>query len=791
MGKTRLLFVGVALAAGLIPLCVRSVASAENQHRIPAADTAQTERDVTRARHEFLLRNGPEAYRKVGMRGPSWDEDAIRMLATFAEWRTDPRLPAPTSMFLSLGQTLMKRGCNDPLVLYCYGYALLESQRPLDAEPVLRRAVDGFGQSEYPRICAADAANRMAAVLKQVAGETDQDRAHYLDLSIRYLGESLTDGSFRPSELGLFLDMLDYSSWAAILEGRELDLYQALQRDEKADPYAVMVVGGRYHIAAGWQARGSNWGSEVSEQGWEEFDAHLRAARKLLTEAWKMRPDLPYAPTEMITVVGAGGGANGETERLWFDRSVAAQLDHQWAYETLLWFMRPRWSGSHEEMYQFGLACLQTGRFDTTVPMYFVVAVYNITDDLDGSPTYWEKPETYEHLQALFDGYARAENRPAPTTFYDTVHAAAAYRCGHEDVAKELLRKLGDKLEVSAFTYYAGVDVAQARHELGIVSSSTTSAATTVQNAGTPRRVLFSFLPRTPAEEECIYLNRGADRGVESQARIAAIHQKMIYRFTIPPDVTGADFIVEGWGNFAVDVARDAGGGPGEFHEELNTIKLFGRKVYDSRPGYYGIDLTPYIDSPSRTVYVAIHAADPTTGWAWAVWRRIEVAALDDTERANLARLGRRVDALVWEERARHPFDLRTNSNEAEAPYLYRDQGSELQPPARIVNGAAEVIYRIPLKQEYAGASLLVYTLGDFLVSYALEDHGRPGRFADVLRARDVHTDQVIEEHGGVPPVPIDILEAMLDSPAIYVRIRDGAPDKPGGVEIHTLSIVQ
>ncbi len=111
------------------------------------------------------------------MRGPSWDEDAIRILAIFAEWRTDPRLPAPTSMFLSLGQTLMKRGCNDPMVLYCYGYALLDSKRTLDAEPVLRRAVDGFGQPEYPKICAADAANRMAAVLKQVAGERDPDRA--------------------------------------------------------------------------------------------------------------------------------------------------------------------------------------------------------------------------------------------------------------------------------------------------------------------------------------------------------------------------------------------------------------------------------------------------------------------------------------------------------------------------------------------------------------------------------------------------------------------------------------
>lgn len=215
MGRTRLLFgaVVLALAAELIATCLRSGASAEDQHRIPTVPTALTERDTTRARHEFLVRNGPEAYLKVGIRDPSWDEDAIHLLTAFAEWRTDTRLRAPTSLSLSLGQALTKRGCNDPMVLYCYGYALLDSKRPLDAEPVLRRAVDGFGKSNYPRICAANAAKRMAQVLKEVGGETDPDRAHYIDLSIRYLAESLTDGSFRASELGLLLDTLDYSSW--------------------------------------------------------------------------------------------------------------------------------------------------------------------------------------------------------------------------------------------------------------------------------------------------------------------------------------------------------------------------------------------------------------------------------------------------------------------------------------------------------------------------------------------------------------------------------------------------
>ena len=309
--------------------------------------------------------------------------------------------------------------------------------------------------------------------------------------------------------------------------------------------------------------------------------------------------------------------------------------------------------------------------------------------------------------------------------------------------------------------------------------------------AAAPRRVLFSFLPDTPDEEKSKFLDRGTV--VLERARVAWVDKRMIYSFTIPPDATGADLTVDAWGSVILAVASDAGGTPGEFHEEINIPQLFGRKVYlDQNKQDYPVDLTPYLkDNPSRTVYVALCSADPTTGWGTAAWRRIEVAALDDAEQARLARLRRQMDIFVKDDRARYPLDLRTNSKEAEEPYLYEDRGSHLEPVGRLLEGNAEATYRLPLKPEYRGDRVLVWVLGDFLVSYAIDDHGKPGAFTDVIRARDKYDQKTVEEHAGVPVVTIDLSQPMLDSGAIYIRIRDGAPDLPGAVQIHQLSIIR
>ena len=79
---------------------------------------------------------------------------------------------------------------------------------------------------------------------------------------------------------------------------------------------------------------------------------YLGLARRDLVESWRSRPDRPEAASEMITV-SEDAPAPAESERLWFDRTVAARMDYWPAYSTRLCRMLPRWGGSYDEMLDF------------------------------------------------------------------------------------------------------------------------------------------------------------------------------------------------------------------------------------------------------------------------------------------------------------------------------------------------------------------------------------------------------------------------------------------------------
>lgn len=162
----------------------------------------------------------------------------------------------------------------------------------------------------------------------------------------------------------------------------------------------------------------------------------------------------------MITVSTGESEEHGETPRMWFDRAVAAQFDYEPAYDTLLWSLMPRWGGSHEQMYLFGLECLDTGRFDTFVPGRFLDALATIKrrDHQD----YWELPQTYKHCKAYFEGRI---NQPVfgDDKWHKSLYAATAWHCGHYDDARKIMDEMGDNLKKTAFSSFYSTNFGQAK----------------------------------------------------------------------------------------------------------------------------------------------------------------------------------------------------------------------------------------------------------------------------------------------------------------------------------------
>ena len=113
----------------------------------------------------------------------------------------------------------------------------------------------------------------------------------------------------------------------------------------------------------------------------------------------------------------------------------------------------PRWGGSHQQLYAFGRECLDTGRFDTNVPYYFLVAFEYIVRDIGANLDFYQTPGVYENLEAMADGYLAEPKKKWSHAWYRGLKVAATARCGKWKDARRFLESMNkDEPHENAFT---------------------------------------------------------------------------------------------------------------------------------------------------------------------------------------------------------------------------------------------------------------------------------------------------------------------------------------------------
>jgi len=408
------------------------------------------------------------------------------------------------SELLKQGEALVALGCDDPVVRYNYGTALHVNGDAAKAKPEIANAVRGFQEAQYPAARTYAAARRLARIWRHLRRGTRDDYNRLYEFLLRQLADAVTDDSFVGEErrLGVQLIMED---WNSILSSRKKQVLKSLKTREGADQWIVKVVEGQWFIDAAWRERGSDPASNVHEDAWKGFRTNLAQARTLLTEAWQMEPNYPEAPARMIIVSAATGDLKGA--RLWFDRAVAGQMDYGLAYSNILWALRPRWGGSHAEMYALGLACLETRRFDTSVPWHFFKAVHGIARECSDLRDAYRVPGVYEDLSRLLDGLIAEPTNAPNRLWYKSMHGVTAWAGGKYDQARGILRELGDQVDASVFGHLQA-DAAWVRGEVyaftGPVGQEVRQAAE-LQINGQPSQALALF-------EQALAGNTGDER---------------------------------------------------------------------------------------------------------------------------------------------------------------------------------------------------------------------------------------------------------------------------------------
>ena len=554
----------------------------------------------------FNRRTLTEAYQQVGLRDPKWDDLAVQYLDNCAIAFSEPqKAPAPETL-REAGKQIADLGCNDPLILYCYGVSQLSCNDKEGAEQTLSVAAEELLKSKYPAVRQRYAATRMAYLIRDHGFQRQAEYETWRAKVIALLVKSLQDGSYRDDEQRVFVMQFD-PDWDDLFLDRREEVYQVIKAAKRIDPWILKVVEGNYWIAQAWKARGSGWAKTVANEGWKGFYDGLAKARASLTSAWKMHPDYPEAAAKMVWVTTGEGDRRKETPLDWFGRAIQAQADYLPAYDKYEFHLFPRWGGSHEAMLQFGSECLATKRFDTAIPYQYYVMFDNVVNDIDSpGTTLWEDSGVFTNLQTMCEGYINSDNPPKRRSSYQTLYAAICWRTGRYILARRALDEVGDKVESDLFMRYFKVPFDAVRNEIYALTGTFADdlkAARALAASNFQTKAIDAYqdiLARANGDSNVVAY---AQQHIEALKSTGKMSRGEWITLTIPKDLTGWSARAGVW------KVEDDGAVVGESTQE--GLSLVSNQLFDQNLEIKGE--LEFIQSPYRdkfNVGIAVGATD-------------------------------------------------------------------------------------------------------------------------------------------------------------------------------------
>jgi ankyrin repeat protein len=392
------------------------------------------------------------------------------MLAVFDEsnngnaaWHSDARAfiiaaiqsdgsPATNESLSQQGKSLLAGGCDDPVVLYLVAICALPDEEKERAAGLLERA--GRAISEKP---GHDLINFFVCrdgylVIRELKGW--REAWPWFAFARESMCAAVTGGTVDAEGAQIayrcLIDLGD-RGWNSNKDYWGVIRQKLGEAPDKVDPWFSKMIEGESEIQLAWEARGGGYANTVSGQGWKGFAEHSELARRALETAWSMHPERPEAAARLVYVSLGQGDSYQTVARSWFDRATAAQIDYAPAYTLYLWGLRPRWYGSPEEMVAFGLECLDGGRFDTWVPMFYLRTLRDAGSEFPGGQWrhVFRQPGVADNLKRLFDGYRKAPEYETDEGRLLAAEALAMMWCGHYSEASPLWSRVPADLDMS------------------------------------------------------------------------------------------------------------------------------------------------------------------------------------------------------------------------------------------------------------------------------------------------------------------------------------------------------
>lgn len=410
--------------------------------------STRTQSVVSREAYDWMIRHTILAYQDNP--GVTAEQDVVLFLTRICHYFTVGNGSTGAAL-LKEGQNLIALGNDDPLLKIWTGMLAFQEQEFDEAELLVSSGLKGLNGRGYPQIHSYFAKRCLVQIALKKGDCTTCDNDFSGQSTMLSLKAAILNGEFNENEVQIVYKLLSQSA-ARGDGGNTWKLFLDICGKDQGqfNPWLISMVRGKSEVFLAWESRGDGWADEVTPEGWRGFREHLTNAHAVLTKAWELHPEYPESAAVMITVAkGLGDDVTGPAS-LWFNRSVQSQVDYRKAYYNYLELMLPRWGGSYEKMRSFGQKCLETNRFDTDVPFYYLVVLRNIGRDLLDNK--WRAPfrdaEVAEKLDVLFDGLLAEPTRKDDLDRILTQQAIVKAWQGHYSKSLELFSSLNSGVDL-------------------------------------------------------------------------------------------------------------------------------------------------------------------------------------------------------------------------------------------------------------------------------------------------------------------------------------------------------
>ncbi|GGM32004.1 MULTISPECIES: hypothetical protein [Micromonospora] len=219
-----------------------------------------------------------------------------------------------------------------------------------------------------------------------------------------------------------------------------------------------MLVKGAHALHRAGQARGSARAAQTSQEQFREFHKGLKFAENCLDEVVDRDPE-DVTARALLVQSARGRQVDPAEARRRFDAVVERYPWHRVAHEAMLQYLCRKWSGSHEEMFEFARGAAAKAPAGSTLGKLVMVAHLEMWVDLPigEDADYIGQPEVLAELNAAADHSVRHPDyrrRPGWPNVHNAFAMAFAM-AGDLSSAAEQFEVIGDLVTPFPWQYHS------------------------------------------------------------------------------------------------------------------------------------------------------------------------------------------------------------------------------------------------------------------------------------------------------------------------------------------------